>query len=110
MTVRAGRLRHRLQVFETTTEKDEFGALIKGKLLVGTYWCEANHTSNTTVGGADIYQNQNSVQFTTRYNKRLGNLDNNMYIVFSGQEYDIESVINPRLLNEYMVITAILRG
>ncbi|EDM66146.1 hypothetical protein PE36_00075 [Moritella sp. PE36] len=108
MTVRAGRLRHRVEVVKPSQVKDEFGAITNETESIGVYWCESNHLSSKTADGT-LRQVQNVVEFTTRYNKSLEDIDPTMYIKFKGSEYDIGSVINPRLLNEYLVITATRR-
>ncbi len=109
MTVRAGRLRHRLEVYRPTNERDEFGTVTAARELVGRFWCDAKNMSNETLIG-DIRQNQDTVEFTTRYNKQLGDIKNDMFIEFKGNEFDILSVVNPRLLNEYIVIRCVKRG
>lgn len=110
MSVRAGRLRARLEVFQSTESKDEFGAITSDKVRVGRYWCEPNFKSNERVGDG-ILQAQTVVEFTTRYNKQLGSLNNkDMYISFQDKEWEIVSVINPRMLNEYLIIKCIQRG
>ena len=94
MAVRAGRLRHRLELWKLAGTKDKFGSITNEKVRVGTYWCNIENTKNETVG-TDVRQNQNSISFITRYN---------------GVEYDINSVLNPRFLNERLVIECVARG
>ncbi len=109
MAVRAGRLRHRLELWKLAGTKDKFGSITNEKVRVGTYWCNIENTKNETVG-TDVRQNQNSISFITRYNRTLETPDNNMYVVFKGVEYDINSVLNPRFLNERLVIECVARG
>ncbi len=109
MTVRAGRLRNRVELMRLTQSKDKYGAVTDIKTSVGVYWCESNQLSSVKSDGS-LRQNQNEVEFTTRYNKSFDNVDQSMFLNFRGDEYEILSVINPRLLNERLVITAVRRG
>ncbi len=105
MTVRAGRLRDRLELMQLTQLKDEYGAVIDTKSKLGVYWCESNQLSSSKTDGT-LRQSQSVVEFTTRYNRYIGSIDPSMFISFRGDEYEILSVLNPRLLNEFLVITA----
>lgn len=109
MAVRSGRLRHRLQLYKSIGARDSFGAVTGDKERIGTFWCNIDNTRNETVGN-DVRQNQNSIILETRYNRLLETPTNDMYIVFKNKEWDIEGVLNPRFLNERLLITCVLRG
>lgn len=109
MTVRAGRLRHRLRVLKLLGERDEFGSVVGVKETVGTFWCDAEEVDNYEEGDT-LVRGQTKIKFTTRYNQQLEDPDPSMYISFRGKEWDIIGVNNYRMLNEWLSITAIQRG
>lgn len=109
MAVRSGRLRNRMQLWKSAGVRDSFGAITNEKERIGVFWCSIDNTKNETVGN-DVRQNQNRIVIETRYNKLLETPTNDMYIVFKGNEWDIEGVINPRFVNERLLITCVLRG
>jgi head-tail adaptor len=109
MAVRSGRLRNRLELWKKVGTRDKFGAITNEKERIGIYWCNIDNVSNNTIGG-DVRQNQDQMMFETRYNRTLEKVDQNMYIVFRGVEYSIDSVLNPRYLNEKLLIECTARG
>jgi len=109
MTVRAGRLRHRLEVVKLTSERDQYGSETEARESVGFFWCDAAEVDNSQLDKT-LERDQTRIVFDTRYNKTLEAPTVSMFIIFRGREWDIVSVNNPRMLNERLVITCVQRG
>ena len=109
MPVNAGQHRHRLILYERLSIVGEYGEPIDQLRRVNQYWCSVANTRNETVGDT-LRQDQNELKLITRYNKTIEQVTNSHFIEFKGQMYDIDSVLNPLMLNERLEITCTLRG
>ena len=109
MGLNIGLMRDRITVLKLKEERDDLGSIMQTVVSVGTYYCKAENVTNKIVGDT-LRQSQNTLKLVTRYKKSLETPDNTMFIRFRGADYDIESVINPRMLNESLIIECVLKG
>ncbi|HAV1497969.1 TPA: phage head closure protein [Vibrio parahaemolyticus] len=107
--INAGKMRHRIQIYDVVNTRGESGELINEKALFRTVSARIEHDRNEETGEV-VRQAQDTVTFGIRYRKDLEYLDSSMYIVFRNREYDVESVINTDYLNRELLITCKMRG
>ncbi|CAH6914095.1 conserved hypothetical protein [Vibrio chagasii] len=109
MTIRAGALRDRIEIYKHVVTKDQYGARESSLEKVGDFWAEVNHEADF-VSGNKFEMANTTMRAKTRYNYSLDQPTNKMILRFRGNDYSISSVINPRMKNEYLLITATLTG
>jgi len=105
MAVRAGRMRHRIEVVRDTGSRDEFGGSTNEREVVATPWCSLRVLSEVEDDGRHTGIGQTMIEFTIRYSKSLENPTSDMYVIFKGKEYDITGVVNHLELNEKLIIS-----
>lgn len=109
MPVNSGQMRHRFILYKSESNRDEFGSDESDLIRVGVYWCDVSNTKNETTGST-IRQTNDYLKLITRYNKTLDEVNNSNFVEFKGAIYEIESVINPKLLNERLEIVCVKKG
>lgn len=119
MAVNAGYMRKRFILYGSRKNLvgeplvDDVGQAIEDREVLARPWCSVKVVSSTEKGGV-LNSGQLTLEFTVRWSKYLasssiGNPTQDMYIEFEGEEYDIVSVINPRMKKEKLIIQAIKR-
>ncbi|MBE5156679.1 phage head closure protein [Vibrio parahaemolyticus] len=107
--IKAGKMRHRIKIYDVVKTRGESGEQLEDKLLLRTVSARIEHEKNEETG-EDVRQIQDTVTFGIRYRSDLEYLDSSKYIVFRNREYDVESVINTDYLNRELLITCKMRG
>lgn len=105
MAMRAGRLRNRVDLYDFVEAQDEYGAPVLEKTKVGQFQADAEHEKEI-VDGQLVRRNVETVVFYCRYNRQIKGRRDTMFIVFEGEEYTIQSAIDPDFSKRTMIITA----
>ncbi|EGU0167933.1 TPA: head-tail adaptor protein [Vibrio parahaemolyticus] len=103
--MRAGRLKHRVELYDIVEAQDKYGAPINSRVKVGQFQADAEHEKEV-VDGTLLRRNVETVVFYCRYNRQIKGRRDTMYIVFEGEEYEIQSAIDPDFMKRTMIITA----
>jgi len=90
--MRAGRLRHRLQLQSLTEAADAFGQEIRSYSTYATVWGEVKPLREKEIEAAKQIFSEAEVKITIRYNSDVSETDR---IVFDGKTYEIGGVIDP---------------
>jgi head-tail adaptor len=89
--------------------RDAVGQLSTVKKVISRPWCAVTVISSSENTSSSGTVNQLTLEFTVRWSKQFENPTAEMEILFEGDTYDIVSVINPRMVKEKLIITAIKR-
>lgn len=100
--MRAGKLRHKIQILTITTTQDDYGAEIQSEVVYKEVFAEIKPIS----GGEKFLANQRYPEATTSIRFRyFDGLDTNMRIAFGTRRFDIQNIVNTDEKNyEYFVI------
>ncbi len=104
--MRAGEMKHRVQVYRPTGAKDEFGEAELG-LWNANVWCAVMDmdASEQILGGensAGVY-----VRFKTRYSRAIEMEYPDMVFIFRGREFQITGVRNKGFQDKELVVTGV---
>jgi len=91
MTIRAGRLRHRLTLQSKTESRDSYGASIIGWTTQRTVWGAIEPLSGRELFSQQQSQPEAQVKILIRYTESI---DTTWRISHGGKYYDIVAVIN----------------
>ena len=91
MTIRAGRLRHRLTLQSRTETRSATGAVSVAYVTEGTVWGAIEPLSGKEYLALAQTQNETAVRIVIRY---YPGLDESWRVVSGGKAYSIQSLIN----------------
>ena len=95
--MRAGRLRHRLNLQEQTETQDSLGGAIITWTTTATAWGGVEALSGSEAFVADQVNSSLQVRIVIRYGAAISAIDNTWRVVDAntGRKYDIKSVVMP---------------
>lgn len=104
MTMNIGDLKHRITFKTYTSIENDMGDAISSWIDYKTVWASVTNLHGRELFQAMQVQAEYTVKFTIRYCK---NINENMRIVFNGQEYNITFVDDIKYKHTYMEIQAL---
>ena len=105
MTLRAGLLRHRIEIV-TPSGRNALGALSGDYKVIHKPYCSVKVTNSSDSTNEQKITNIETLEIKLRYSKSVSEITPDMYIIFKNKEYDITGVNNYLHLNESLTITA----
>lgn len=93
LSLPAGRLRHRIEIQNYETTHDDWGQPIQGWSHWATVWASVEPLQGREFFAAQALQSQTTVRIRMRYRPGVTSV---MRVLWGGQIYDIESVIEPQ--------------
>ncbi|ELR66059.1 hypothetical protein C942_00501 [Photobacterium marinum] len=104
--MRSGKLKHVIQVYKQTKQKNESGEYVNNWQLIAKPYCEVKVLDGQEVVNGNIEIAIQTVEFKTRYSRVIEQYTPDMYIRFQNKKYDIQSVDNVNWLNRELRIVA----
>ena len=101
MKMRAGRLRHRAELQQSTETRDAYGSGILTWTTTTTVWAAIEPLSGKEYFSQSQTQNEAGVRIVIRY---YSGIDETWRLVSGGKTYVIESVINENERDRMMVL------
>lgn len=99
--MRAGRLRHRVELQSLDQVQDSFGEQVKSFTTYATVWAEVNPLKGKEIEAAQQIFAEAECKIVIRYDERVTETDK---IVFDGQDYEIGDVRDPYERKGYLEI------
>lgn len=103
--MRAGRLRHRIELKSLTEAQNAFGEATKAYATYATVWAEVKPLRGKEAEQAQQVVAEAECQITIRYHASVVETDR---IGFDGREFEINSIINPLERNEYLELMCVV--
>lgn len=102
--MRSGRLRQRVQIARHVETTDDYGQLISTTSTFTTRWAAVEPIAGREYFSAQGANSTVSVKIRMRYDTTVAAVDAGDLVIHSGITYDIESVINPNLKGEELIL------
>ena len=102
--MRSGRLSQRVTIARHVETTDDYGELISTTSTFATRWAAIEPIAGREYFTAQGANSQVSVKIRMRYDTTVAAIDAGDIIIHGGVTYDIESVINPSLKGEELIL------
>ena len=101
-TVKIGDMRHRVQLQDFATSRDDYGGEIRTWTTYATVWAEVKYISGKEIEHADQISGIATHRIVIRYDSRVTVKDR---IVFKSRNFEIAAPPqNPSELNEFLIL------
>lgn len=107
--MRIGRMRHHIEIWNTTIKVNQFGVNEETKELFLSCPAAIDDSFNESVGQSNKSLNT-TIKFTIRFNRYFKAPNNSMYIRWDNREFDIIHHNNHHSLDRYITLTAVARS
>lgn len=104
--VAIGRLNRLITIEANTPTRDSSGFDLDAWATLIQAWAKMEPVAGREYSGGDQVNSETTHKFTIRYQAGITPAHR---ITYSGRTFDIESVINPREADKYLVISAVER-
>lgn len=88
--MRIGLMRERIEIWDTTIKVNEYGVNEETKELYLACPAAVKHLKNEDVGGNTKSVNK-QIEITVRYNRYFKTPSKGMYVIWDGQEWDVNT-------------------
>lgn len=86
-----GRLKHRIKIFNPTSEVNDEGTYQTVNKLVATPFCEVSKTTIKEFKEMGLDARKDTINFIIRYHQHV-DIDSGMIVEFKGKEYEIKYI------------------
>jgi len=97
-------MRHRVVLQQPNPTVDTFGQPVKGWSTVATVWASVEPLNGREYFTAQQINAETTVRIRLRYGSELASLSQDWRATFDGKIYDILSIIQPREINQEIIL------
>lgn len=102
--MRSGRLRQIVSIARHVETTDDYGQLISATSTFATRWAAIEPIAGREYFTAQGANSSVTVKIRMRYDTTVAAIDAGDIIVHNGTKYDIESIINPTMKGEELIL------
>lgn len=102
--MRAGPLRHRVEIQRPVEGQDALGSKVVSWTKVAEVWADVQAIGGTETESVPVTTSRNTITARVRY---LDGVETAWRIVFAGRNYDVTGIENPGFRNVQLILTAV---
>lgn len=100
----------KITIQSRTETQDAYGQPIMSYSNYATVWAEIYHLTSREYFDAKQTESENTIKFRLRYDKRMDSLNKQMRVSWDSRTFDIDSVVNVNMRNEYIILVCTEHG